>query len=98
MTACDGPPSADPSSRAPAAAATCSGVHSRIAEDRPQLFPGDGDIVERDLDAARELLTLLVALAGDHDDIAAARSGQRAADRGAAVGDPLGAGGALDHG
>ena len=44
------------------------------------------DVVERLLAPAGELLALLVALAGDHDDVAGLGQLDRAGDRGAAVG------------
>src|SRR3712207_8233909 len=54
--------------------ATCSGVHSRTA----QRLPRHGHVVERDLHAVGELLALLVALAGDDDDVAGSRLLDRA--------------------
>ena len=50
-----------------------------------QRLARDRDVVERLLAPARELLALLVALAGDHDDVARPREPDRAGDRGAAV-------------
>ena len=52
-------------SAAPAAAARRSGDQSRT-----QRLAGDTDVVERQLATALELLALLVALAGDDDDVA----------------------------
>ena len=38
-----------------------------------ERLTGDRDVVERDLAAAFEFLALLVALAGDHDDVTGLR-------------------------
>src|SRR5215218_2917826 len=80
-------------SRTPAASATSSGDQSRT-----QRLTRDGDVVERQLAPARELLALLVALARDDDDVA--RPGERdgALDRGVAVDDRLGGATVLDPG
>src|SRR3954452_18298543 len=67
-------------SRAPAACATRSGDQSRT-----ERLAGDGDVVEGDLAPAGELLALLVALAGDHEDVAGLGHLDRLLDRGAAV-------------
>src|SRR4051812_2846601 len=82
MTTRAGPPArgAGAASRAPAACATRSGDQSRT-----QRLAGDGDVVERDLAPPLELLALLVALAGDDDDVARLRDAHGALDRGAAV-------------
>src|SRR3954453_1567038 len=71
-------------SRAPAASATRS-------DDQPttERLTRDGDVVERDLLAVRELLALLVALAGDQHDVAALGQPDRVEDRLAAVGQRL---------
>ena len=53
---------------------------------RPQGVARDLDVVERLLAPALELLALLVALAGDHDDVAGPRELDRARDRRPAVG------------
>ena len=47
------------------------------ARSRAQLFAGDVAVVEGDLPAALELLALLVALAGDHDEVAGRTRGRR---------------------
>ena len=73
-------------SRAPAAWATCSGVHSRMPV--PQRLARDRDVVEGHLAPARELLALLVALAGDHHHVAGTRLVHRPRDRRAAVDQP----------
>src|SRR4051812_1948828 len=77
-----GPPFAvaPPASRAPAAAATCSG-------DQPctQRLPRHRRVVERDLVPAGELLALLVPLAGDDHDVAVGGQADRLRDRRLAV-------------
>src|SRR5204862_5879942 len=65
---------------------------------RPEGLAGDGDVVEGDLAPVLELLALLVALAGDHHDVARARCVDGAPDRLAAVDHHLDAVGALDPG
>src|SRR5687767_13938756 len=55
-----------------------SPIAQRLARDR--------DVVERLLAPARELLALLVALAGNDDHVAGLRQPHRAVDAGAAVG------------
>src|SRR5919206_3944746 len=67
-------------SRAPAAWATRSGDQSRT-----ERLAGDGDVVERDLAPAGELLALLVALAGDHQHVARLGHVDRLLDRRTAV-------------
>ena len=67
---------------------------SSPSRPRPQRRARDLDVVEGDRAAARELLAALVALAGDHDDVAGLRERDRARDRLAAVDDRLDAGAA----
>src|SRR3954469_19503128 len=67
-------------STAPAASATRSGDQSCT-----QRLPRHRRVVERDLAPARELLALLVALAGDDDDIAVGGQADRLLDGGAPV-------------
>src|SRR3954449_11614026 len=82
MTTRAGPPAcgAGAASRAPAACATRSGDQSRT-----QRLAGDGDVVERHLVTVDELLALLVALPGDHHDVARLGRPDRLLDRGAPV-------------
>src|SRR3954452_11567072 len=82
MTTRAGPPACDAgaASRAPAACATRSGDQSRT-----QRLAGDGDVVERHLVTVDELLALLVALPGDHHDVARLGRPDRLLDRGAPV-------------
>src|SRR3954470_11127091 len=65
----------DRASRAPVASATRSGDQSCT-----QRLPRHRRVVERDLAAARELLALLMALAGDDDDIAVGGQADRLLD------------------
>src|SRR4051794_19039028 len=81
MTARRGPSAVvERSSRAPAASATRSGDQART-----QRLPRHRRVVERDLVPVRELLALLVALAGDDDDIAVGGQRDRLLDRRAPV-------------
>src|SRR3954467_3509857 len=80
-----GPSGSGETSTAPAASATRSGDQAFT-----QRLPRHRHVVERDLAPARELLALLVALAGDDDDVALVRDGDRAPDRLAAVEHDLG--------
>ena len=67
-------------------------ARSRAApgDETLELLAGDVAVVEGDLPAVLELLALLVALAGDHDEVAGLRPAERQRDRGTPVG--------LDHG
>ena len=61
--------------------------HAPLAGGEPlELLAGDLAVVEGDLPAALELLALLVALAGDHDEIAGRGPAERQRDRRPAVG------------
>ena len=91
ITARPGPPASRPpagsrTSSAPAVPATRWALQCFTrAPGRLQRLAGHGDVVERLLAPALELLALLVALAGDHDDVAGPRERDGARDRRAAV-------------
>src|SRR6185437_10155381 len=55
------------------------------ADPCTQRFARDGDVVEWHLDATGELLALLMALACDHEDVAALRECHRSLDRGTTI-------------
>src|SRR5204862_767943 len=76
-----------------AASASSSGDQSRT-----QRLPRDADVVERQLAPVLELLTQLVTLARDHDDVAGPGERDGALDRRVAVDDRLAAGPVLDPG
>src|SRR5688500_12670078 len=67
-------------------------------QSRTERLPRDGDVIERQLAPALELLALLVALAGDDDDVAGPRERDRPLDRGVAVDDCLRRAAVLDPG
>ena len=90
MTARDGPVARrrardEPRARRPRRPAQAS-TRARRSASRATVTSSNGT-----LRAVRELLALLVALAGDDDDVAGARPADRALDRLAAVDVPLGA-------
>src|SRR3954452_1484624 len=82
-----------PTNRSPAPTSRESIVArtGRSSDDQSitERLAGDGDVVERDLLPVRELLALLVALAGDQHHVAALGQADRVEDRLATVGDLL---------
>ena len=67
-------PRAAAGSQRAAAPAACGDPLRRSSSRAPQRLARDGDVVERHLAPAGELLALLVALAGDHHDVARRRA------------------------
>src|ERR1700722_2058924 len=59
-----------PSGPAPRVSAASDASRDPSSDPRAQSFAGDLHVVERHLDASRELLSLLVPLAGYHEHIA----------------------------